>query len=148
MKFINYLFFRFMVFLFSLIPFTIFYRISDGIAYLLRVVVKYRLSTVNDNINRVYPEMSVSERHVFLRKVYLNLSDIMLEGFKGFSISEKEIKRRHKWLNGELLAEAYQENKSVILVAGHYANWEWGAFSPNFFLKHTVSIKTKTAYFS
>lgn len=108
------------------------------VAFLLRKVVRYRLSTIEDNLDRVYPGMKPSEKKELIRRIYLNLSDIILEGFKGFSINKDEIMKRHKCVNGELLAEAYKNNQSVILVTGHYGNWEWGAFSPNFFVQHTI----------
>ena len=64
-----------------------------------------------------------------MKKIYRNLADIFLEGIRGFSISKKEIMKRHLILNPEILEPYYRQGRSMICVTGHYCNWEWGAFS-------------------
>ena len=114
------------------------YRISDFIGWTLRKVLRYRFSIVSENIQRVYPKINENEKDKLTKEIYRNLSDITLEGIKGLSMSEKQIKKRHFTKNPEILDLTYEKNKSVILVTGHYNNWEWGAFSPNYFLKHQI----------
>ena len=41
-------------------------------------------------------------------------------------MSEDELIRRYKYYGTEFLEEFYRQGKSVICVAGHYGNWEWG----------------------
>lgn len=127
-----------MVFLFAIIPFRLLYFISNGVAFLLRKVVKYRLNTVKHNLDLVYPELTKIEKHLLIREIYRNLTDILLEGIKGFSMSKKQLMYRHKLMDSEPLETAYELNKSVMLVTGHYGNWEWGAFSPNYFIDQQV----------
>jgi KDO2-lipid IV(A) lauroyltransferase len=127
-----------MVFLFSLIPFPLLYILSNALATLLRKIIKYRLSTISDNLDHIFPAISPSEKNELTRKIYLNLADITLEGIKGFSMSKAQIKKRHKVLNPDLLHHAYDLNKSTMLVTGHYGNWEWGAFSASYFISQDV----------
>lgn len=62
----------------------------------------------------------------------------MVEGIKGASMSDRQIRLRYKFKNPELLDQCFEDNQSVILVAGHYNNWEWAALSPPFYFKHHI----------
>ena len=53
------------------------------------------------------------------------MCDMFLEMIKTMSISSEEMKERFKITNIELLKEYEQKNKSIILLAAHYASWEW-----------------------
>lgn len=138
MNYLNYLFFRFSVFLFGILPFFILYKISDLLAWVLRKVLRYRIQTVNENLERVYPALNPQKKARLVRDIYRNLADISVESIKGMSMSPQVLKKRHYCANPELLDQAFEQNKSVILTTGHYNNWEWGAFSPNYFLKHQI----------
>lgn len=138
MKYINYLFFRISAFLFYLLPFRVIYFLSDILAFIFSKVVRYRYQVINENINRVYPNILTNEKQELIRKIYKNLADITVEGLKGITMTKKQIMKRHKVLNPEVLDECYARESSVILVTGHYNNWEWGAFSPSYFIKHDI----------
>jgi len=138
MKYLNYLIFRSTVFLFRLLPFPIIYGLSNILAWLFFKVVRYRYTVINENINRVYPNLTERQKHELIHKIYKNLADITLEGIKGISMSKRQIMNRHKLINPTFLDEAYNIGTSVILVTGHYNNWEWGAFSPSYYLNHTI----------
>jgi Kdo2-lipid IVA lauroyltransferase/acyltransferase len=127
MKFIGYLFFRFTVFLFSLIPFRLLYILSDGLAWLFFNVVKYRGKVVYGNLKNSFPEKSATEIHEIARKFYKNLTDILLESIKGFSMSEKTMSARYRFLNPELIHNTKSGGGHSIHMAAHYTNWEWGA---------------------
>lgn len=62
----------------------------------------------------------------------------MVEGIKGAGMNEDQIRRRYVFTNPEILDECFQKNRSVILVAGHFYNWEWAALSPPYFFKHHI----------
>lgn len=108
-------------------------------AFLMNTIFKYRKKVILENIRlaKITEKTGISERKL-LSGIYKNLMDISLESIKGFSLSEKQIAKRHIVNNPELLDKAYSNNQSVLLVVGHYGNWEWGAFSPNFYLNHKI----------
>lgn len=137
MKYISFLFFRLMVFVFRLLPFKLLYMLSDIVAFIFHKILRYRYKVIKENLNYVNVDFKKSQE-VIIRETYRNLADITVESIKGLSMSNKAIKARHKWINPEILNDIYHKNQSVILVTGHFNNWEWGAFSPNFFLKHKV----------
>jgi KDO2-lipid IV(A) lauroyltransferase len=82
--------------------------------------------------------MTKNEFQKVIRKTYLNLSDLLLESIKGLSMRKEELAKRHKFLNPELLQTSFEKHKSVILLTGHYNNWEWGIFSFNVYLPFKI----------
>lgn len=126
---IGYLFFRLFASIFGLLPMSFVYKISDGIAFLLHRVVKYRKAVVLENLARCFPDYSNEKRNQIAKDSYRNLADIMVEGIKGFSLSPDELRKRYQFKNLGPLQAAMNEGKSIIVVAAHYGNWEWGALA-------------------
>lgn len=121
--------FYFFVILISVLPFFVLYRLSDLMHWLMLYVVKYRKRVIEDNLKKAFPEKSEKELKRLVRKTYLNLTDNLAESLKTFTMSKREIVRRHKIVNPEFLDACLKEGKSIIGVTGHYCNWEWGSLS-------------------
>lgn len=79
---------------------------------------------------RCFPEKSEKEINQLVGKAYKNLTDVMVEGFKAFTMSDAQLVRRHKILNPEMLEDYKNSGKSFIATPCHYGNWEWGALAP------------------
>jgi KDO2-lipid IV(A) lauroyltransferase len=74
--------------------------------------------------------MGKGELAAIEKRIYLNLSDIIVEGIRAFTMNKKQILARHRILNPEILDPYFDAGQGVIVVTGHYGNWEWGALSP------------------
>ena len=72
--------FRGLVALFRLTPFPLLYLLSDGFAFLLHDLVRYRRKVVEANLERSFPEKSAAEIAGIRRAFYRNLSDIVPAG--------------------------------------------------------------------
>lgn len=125
MQLISYIFFRVMVFLFSIIPFWVLYRLSDGLRFLFLNVIKYRYKVVKENLENAFPEKSEMEINTLIEKSYQNLCDILLEGIKGMSLSDAEVMKRYKFINPEIADQFYDKGQNIVGMASHYGNWEW-----------------------
>ena len=125
MQLASYLFFRIMVFLFSITPFWLMYRLSDGLRFLFLRVLKYRFRVIKENLEHAFPEKSATEIEKLIGETYRNLCDILLEGIKGMSISDEEILRRYKFVNPEVADRFYDKGQNIVGMASHYGNWEW-----------------------
>ena len=109
----------------SKLPFRLFYWFSDCIYILVYYIIGYRKKIVRNNILIALPHISEEKRLVIEKKFYHHMCDMFLEMIKTMSISSEEMKERFKITNIELLKEYEQKNKSIILLAAHYASWEW-----------------------
>ncbi|MDG3582075.1 lysophospholipid acyltransferase family protein [Galbibacter pacificus] len=109
----------------SILPFPIFYKVSDGVFMLLYYVIGYRKKLVLKNLELCFPEKSEAELLVIRKKFYQHMCDLFLEMIKSLTMSRKEMDKRAVFHNLELLDKYAEENKSVALLCGHYANYEW-----------------------
>lgn len=129
MQWISYLFTRGFTELFRLVPFRVLYILSDGVAFLLYHVIRYRRKVVMDNLLRCFPEKSQKELNAISKASYINLSDIILESLKGTTTPLSTIRKRYIYKNYEAINAVLAQGRSVVLVGGHFNNWEWGAMT-------------------
>ena len=111
--------------LISITPFWLFYKISDGIYFLVYRIIGYRTKTVTENLQLVFPEKSSKEIKIIRKKFYHHMCDMFLEMIKSISISNKELKARFTFTNIDEIEKIRKMDKSLILICGHYASYEW-----------------------
>ena len=125
MQFLAYILIYPFLWMISILPFRLLYFFSDGVYLLLYYVIGYRKKVVTSNLKLVFPEKSETEIAIIRKKFYKHLCDMFLEMAKTMSISKKQLKKRFKILNPEEIQRLEKRNKSVLLMYGHYASWEW-----------------------
>ncbi|RXM42472.1 lysophospholipid acyltransferase family protein [Flavobacterium sp. YO64] len=125
MQFIVYILAYPLLWLISILPFRLFYLLSDCIYFLIYYVVGYRRKVVKANLALTLPHLSDEERKKIEKKFYQHMCDMFLEMIKTMSISPEEMEKRFKVTNLDLVQEYAEKGKSVILVASHYASYEW-----------------------
>ncbi len=113
------------VWLISKLPFPLLYLVSDVLYFFVFYIVGYRKKLVYANLKLVFPDKSDSELKKIRRKFYHHFVDIFMEMIKTFSITPHEIVKRFKVTNVSLVNQLGAKNKSIMVVANHYANWEW-----------------------
>ena len=114
-----------LLWLISILPFRIFYWFSDFIYVIVYYIIGYRKKTVKENLVLALPHLTNKERLEIEKKSYHHLCDLFLEMIKTMSISADEMNRRFMVTNIELVKEYEKKGKSAILLASHYASWEW-----------------------
>lgn len=127
--YLSYYFFRFMLGLFWLIPFSVCYGISNILFLILYHLVSYRKKIVRQNIKNSFPNKSEQELKTIEVKFYRHLSDIFVEGIKGLSMSDAAAKKRWKILSPEAPNVPFAAGKPTMFIGAHYNNWEWGALA-------------------
>ncbi|MGZ3767230.1 MAG: lysophospholipid acyltransferase family protein [Mucilaginibacter sp.] len=113
----------------SFLPFWLLYIISDVLFFILYYIFGYRVKVVRENLQNSFPEKTVNERKLIEIKYFRYMADLVVETIKGFSISAKEVQRRMRPTNPELMEHYFKQGKSIIAAAGHYGNWELAALS-------------------
>lgn len=129
MQFLGHFLFKLLILTLRFVPFFIIYVLADFLSFILFYFIKYRKDIVLYNLKNAFPEKSDFEIKQITKKFYKNLSDITLESIKGFSMSKKELLKRYKVLNPELINNYLPERSSFIGIGSHYCNWEWGVLS-------------------
>lgn len=124
-SYLEYLLIRFLVFKVKYIPFNVLYYCSDIFAFLLRHVIRYRRKTVRKNLKIAFPEKNNHELKLIEKGFYRYLADLILETFKGFSLSKDTFIKRVIIENPQILDDYYEKRKSCVFLIAHYGNWEW-----------------------
>lgn len=128
----------------SLLPLKILYFISDLVNPILYYVMGYRKKVVFQNIQMAFPQMGNKEVTITAKKFYKHFADIIIEAIKGFSISTDSISKRYRVVGIESTFRNFERGQDIIIAAGHYGNWEWGAMAVAKDFKHEcVGIYTK-----
>lgn len=143
MQLLTYIIFRFWVAMLSIIPFSMIYVLSDGVAFILRYVVRYRTKVITQNLRNSFPDKTNQEIQHILHESFRNLSDIILESIKGMSMHHTEVLKRYHFTNTEVLNSYFDQGQAVIGVAGHLGNWEWATRCIGVSLDHHVLGITK-----
>jgi KDO2-lipid IV(A) lauroyltransferase len=119
----------FFIVLTGILPFRAMYFFSDLMYFLLYKIIGYRKVVIVNNLKLVFQGMSEEDTQHLLRKVYKNLTDIIIEGIKSFTMGRRQILKRHRIVNPEIINQFWSQKKSLIVVTSHYCNWEWGSLS-------------------
>ncbi|AZJ31235.1 KDO2-lipid IV(A) lauroyltransferase [Tenacibaculum mesophilum] len=114
-----------LIWMLSILPMRLLYIISDFFRLIIFNLIGYRKKVVVENLKKVFPDKSDKEIKNIARKFYKHFVDLIFESIKSFTISKKEIHKRYKYKNPELVNKLTKEGKSIALVGAHQANWEW-----------------------
>lgn len=80
---------------------------------------------MTNNLKLTFPGKSSAEIKHIRKEFYTHMCDMFLEMIKSISISDREIKKRFVFTNKEEIQRIRKMNKSIILMCGHYASYEW-----------------------
>ena len=125
MQLIAYILIYPLLWIISILPFKLLYAVSDFLYLLIYRVFGYRTKTVKENLRLAFPEKSKEEIKRITKIFYQHLCDMIVESVKSMTISEEEMKKRYVFTNIEEIHKLEKLNKSIVLMCGHYASWEW-----------------------
>jgi KDO2-lipid IV(A) lauroyltransferase len=125
MKAVFYYIFTFLAWLISLLPLQVLYIFSYLLFFIFYYFPGYRKEVVLKNLRLSFPEKSEDEIKAISKRFYLHLSDMFIEGIKLRHMSSKELLRRYKYINPELMNSYFDSGQDAIAAFGHYGNWEW-----------------------
>jgi len=94
--------------------------------YILLRLFRYRKNVIVQNLNNSFPNKSKQEKRRITKQFYWKFAQFLTEMIKMFFISKNSIKKQIQFKNKALIQHYYSLGKDVILVLGHYGNWEWG----------------------
>lgn len=118
----------------ALLPMRFLYVLSDILYLFVYYVIRYRLRVVRRNMTAAFPDKSTAELRALERKFYHHFADYIVETIKMAHISLEEVISR-AWIENPELADQLmdQGHPCVMLVMGHYGNWEWFSASTSRF---------------
>ena len=134
----NNIIYYFLIIPISYLPNSILYGLSNISYLILARLIKYRNHIITKNLKNSFPNKPESVIIEIKRSFYKHFCDLIFESLKGFSISQRNIENRIKINNQELLNSFAEKGKNVVLIGGHYNNWEMTAQRMPLVSKHDL----------
>ena len=118
----------------AILPMPVLYVLSDILYFFIYYVFKYRVGVVRQNMKNSFPEKTEQDRKNLERRFYHHFSDYIVETIKLAHISQKNLLHRAHLNNPEMIKPLLaQGHTCMMLVMGHYGNWEWFTGFPSCF---------------
>ena len=114
----------FLIKILSFLPFG-FLKILAFKWYWINTIVRYRKTVVENNLKLAFPNKSVRERKNIRKRFFKHFFNIVIEIIQLMRARKSFLQNHIKLKNPELLENFIKQKKSVILLSGHYNNWEW-----------------------
>ncbi len=95
--------------------------------FLVAHVVRYRRNVILTNLRNSFPEKSEKEIRRIARKYYLHLSYMIVEAIVLRYSSRKHISKCIQVPQYDELERLFSKNKRLLVILGHYGNWEFGS---------------------
>jgi Kdo2-lipid IVA lauroyltransferase/acyltransferase len=112
------------IWLITLLPSALLYKLSSFVGILLYYVIPYRKNLVIRNLGCSFPEKDIREITAIAKKFYIHFADTILESCMIIHMSKKDAKKIFTVKNPEILDPFFKAGKSVLGVCGHYGTWD------------------------
>lgn len=122
----------------SLLPLRVLLGISSVVYQVMMLTIPYRKKVVFSNLEKAFPDKTHQERKRIAKSFYQHFCDLLVESVKLFSISQQQAISMFRVTNPELFNELAAQNKSAVLVGGHYQNWELFAVATDPQIRHKL----------
>jgi KDO2-lipid IV(A) lauroyltransferase len=111
--------------LLAILPLRLLYFFSDTACFVIYYIIGYRKKTARKNLLHSFPDKSLKEIRAIEKSFYHHFCDCFFETVKLLSMSAPRMKRHFVFKNEELIRYFLKQGKPVILLLGHFGNWEW-----------------------
>lgn len=108
-------------------------QIGKRVGNILRLLSKKRQNITIDNIKKAFPELSQNKITSIMKGSYHNLGITLVELLCMKYMSEEDLRTYVKYENIELIKEVHSRGKGMILLSGHFGNWELVAYTVGMF---------------
>ncbi|ROT47527.1 lysophospholipid acyltransferase family protein [Candidatus Cardinium hertigii] len=119
-------------YLLSALPLRLLYLISDLLFIVIYYLVGYRKKIVAQNLQNAFATKTAQEHKQIAKAFYQYLCDLFVEHIKALTITPQELLQHVTVSNREILEN--KQGKSILLVSGHFGNWEW--------IAHALALQT------
>lgn len=109
-----------------MMPMRVLYLVSDLLRFFLFTLVGYRRKVVRTNLSNSFPEETAAGLRRIERDFHQWFCDLVVETVKTLHITPHQVKQMVAVEGTEVLQRHFQAGRSIILVMGHWGNWELG----------------------
>ncbi len=118
---IEFLFFILTLKIFRLFPARVGEAMFKGLAIFVGCVLGIRRKVADENIARAYPEYTRAQRRDLIRKMYLNMAEMIAEEYL---YDDDELFKNITMVGEENIRKVLEHGKGAVMVSMHIGNWE------------------------
>ena len=134
-----YIFYYLIIKPISFLPARVHYLISDFLFLIFYYFGVYRKKIVRKQISDSFPEKSKEEVEKIVVGFFRHFCDLLVESAMIFSMPLEEAIRRCKVRENDFLNRLFKEGRNILVVGGHYNNWEMLAIAVDAQTPHQVT---------
>ena len=117
--------------------------LAKTLSFIFFYLIPIRKSVVIDNLRKAFPDKSKKEITEIAYKNYLSVGITFMEIMAFQKMSKSEIMDLVDVENSEIIKPHIVNNKGVILLTAHIANWELGALAMGILLEQPINVLVK-----
>ncbi len=106
-------------------------------------ILPIRKSTARANLKLAFPDKSEDEINRIVKGCYVNVLTVIAEFFYMRSMTMQQMQRLLQVNNLGLYTGKINEGKGVIVISGHFGNWELTAFGTNVLTGIGINVVVK-----
>lgn len=103
-------------------------RVKGKLFYYLLPI---RRSVARSNLRLAFPEKSKEEINKIVKGCYVNVLTVIAEFFYMRSMKQEDMLEFMKFTNEKLYLDKIKEGMGVMIISGHFGNWELTAYGSN-----------------
>lgn len=126
-NYIEYILFKFFVFLANILPFRVSQRLGKALGIFAYYFIPYRKKVALDNLRKAFPDKSEGEIKQILKMTYVNFFIAIFEFMSFPKFKPEDFKKIVRVENLNYVYEALDKGRGLILMSGHFGNWELSA---------------------
>ncbi|CUS98915.1 KDO2-lipid IV(A) lauroyltransferase [Candidatus Kryptobacter tengchongensis] len=126
-NYIEYILFKFFVLLSNLLPFRVSQRLGKALGIFAYHFIPYRKKVALDNLRKSFPEKSEKDIAKILKMAYVNFFITIFEFMNFQKLKPDDFKKMVTIENFNYVIEGLNKGCGLILMSGHFGNWELSA---------------------
>lgn len=127
----------------SALPPAALYRFFGALAWLVRVVLRFRWRTTCQNLRAAFPDRTAAERRRIAVENYRHFGQMAAELVAATRMDRQQLLARVEIGNLLLVREWLARGRPVLVLASHQSNWDWGMYAMAATLGHPVDVAYK-----
>lgn len=127
----------------SALPLPMLYALFGAMAWVVRVVLRFRWRVTLQNLATAFPERDTRARRRIAVANYRHFGEMAAELLAATRMSRTDLLGRVEMRNLELAREWLARGRPVLLLASHQSNWDWGMYAMAASLGYPVDVAYK-----
>ncbi|MFQ5799348.1 MAG: lysophospholipid acyltransferase family protein [Bacteroidota bacterium] len=146
MRYVEYFLFVLLGTIVRLFPLRLAQRFGETLGTLMYHLISVRRVVALENLRRAFPEKSERGVQAIAKGAFRNFAIAMVELLWFPRLTRERIEKLVRFKNLDLMMDAHKQGKGVIMMSGHFGNWELIALSAALQSNLPLTIIVKTQH--